>query len=214
TGYKLGLYSNDTLVLTLSDSSTLATFSGAVSMGALTATTGTFSGLIKGTAGESARFANDGAFITFWNTANSVRSGYLQIQAAGVAILNVQINQGLELRTNNTNRLTIVAGGAADFQGNSVSMGAIRANSCEVNPGTVSQPAYSFTADPNTGMYRSGVDQLSLVTNSLEALRITSARKVQLNDGGIPTDVAGIVISTSPPVNEDYVDGTIWCVVD
>ena len=44
TGYKLGLYSNDTLVLMLSDSSTLATFSGAVSMGALTATTGTFSG--------------------------------------------------------------------------------------------------------------------------------------------------------------------------
>ncbi|KKN39145.1 hypothetical protein LCGC14_0746150 [marine sediment metagenome] len=55
TGYALGLYSNDTLVLMLSDSSTLATFSGAVSMGALTAATGTFSGDVILTGNQEVR---------------------------------------------------------------------------------------------------------------------------------------------------------------
>ncbi|KKK69055.1 hypothetical protein LCGC14_2937870, partial [marine sediment metagenome] len=79
--------------------------------GALTATTVTASGLIKSTANEGARFAHDGAFITFWNTANSVRSGYLQIQAAAAATLNVQVNQLFTIRTNNTIRFTVAAGG-------------------------------------------------------------------------------------------------------
>ncbi|KKK62550.1 hypothetical protein LCGC14_3003190, partial [marine sediment metagenome] len=34
-----------------------------------------------------------------------------------------------------------------------------------------------------------------------------------MDDGGLPTDVAGVVISGSDPVAEDYVDGTIWCKV-
>ncbi len=74
TGYALGLYSNDALVLTLSGSSTLATFSGAVSMGALTA-----SGQIKvtnidvafltdpgATAATQIRFGRSGAFKAAW----------------------------------------------------------------------------------------------------------------------------------------------------
>jgi hypothetical protein len=41
--------------------------------------------------------------------------------------------------------------------------------------GTVSNPSLSFTTDPDTGIYRSGTNQLSITTAGTEAVRFTSA---------------------------------------
>ncbi|MDD4148809.1 MAG: hypothetical protein PHE33_02155 [Bacteroidales bacterium] len=50
--------------------------------------------------------------------------------------------------------------------------------------GVVGAPAYSFTSNTNTGMYRSAENQLSFSTNGGERLRITSAGLIQSVTGG------------------------------
>ncbi|KKK95102.1 hypothetical protein LCGC14_2676150, partial [marine sediment metagenome] len=94
-----------------------ATFSSSVSMGALTATAGTFSSIVKMSQSfDALRLIGDGVAVTFYNAAESARSGYLRIQSAVAAVLNVQVNQALGIWTNNTIRLTIEADGDFDFK--------------------------------------------------------------------------------------------------
>jgi len=50
--------------------------------------------------------------------------------------------------------------------------------------GTSSIPAYGFTVDPNTGMSRTAVDTLSLLTGGTEAVRIDSAQALHITTGG------------------------------
>jgi len=47
--------------------------------------------------------------------------------------------------------------------------------------GAVGAPSISFTGDPNSGIYSSGADQISISTNGVEALRITTAQMQGLN---------------------------------
>ena len=42
---------------------------------------------------------------------------------------------------------------------------------------------------------------------------IATMGTITIDDGGVVTDVAGVVVSTSAPVAEDNVKGTIWCKV-
>jgi len=44
--------------------------------------------------------------------------------------------------------------------------------------GTVGAPAYTFSADLNTGMYRSGADLLSFATGGVESLRVANSSLV------------------------------------
>lgn len=53
----------------------------------------------------------DSAFLSFYNTAGSTRTGYLQLNAAGTCYLNVEIAQALNFRTSNTDRISIGASG-------------------------------------------------------------------------------------------------------
>ncbi len=53
-----------------------------------------------------------------------------------------------------------------------------------------------------------GVDMKALKTTTIAA-----TGQITMDDGGVVTDVAGVVVSGSAPTTQDYVDGTIWCEV-
>jgi hypothetical protein len=52
-----------------------------------------------------------------------------------------------------------------------------------VDGGTVGAPTYSFNNDTNTGIFRNGTDQFSLVTNGTSGLRIDSIQNVHIDTG-------------------------------
>ncbi len=49
--------------------------------------------------------------------------------------------------------------------------------------GSVGAPAYSFTSDPDTGMYRPSANVLSLVAGGVQALQLTSTQLLSIQDG-------------------------------
>jgi len=50
-------------------------------------------------------------------------------------------------------------------------------------------PVFSFVGDPDTGLGRAGVDQLSLITAGVEAINISATQQVTLNDQILLTDI-------------------------
>jgi hypothetical protein len=60
---------------------------------------------------EAVRAINDGAYYSFYNSTNSTRTGYLQMNTIGGAIFAVELNQPMSLRTNNQERIFIEAAG-------------------------------------------------------------------------------------------------------
>lgn len=60
---------------------------------------------------EAIRMVEDGAFLSFWNTVESVRTGYIQMQAAGLSSITVEVQQPLYFRTDNQTRVVITAVG-------------------------------------------------------------------------------------------------------
>ena len=119
-----------TTALTL-DQDQSATFAGAVSMGALAATTGTFSGLINGiAAGQAFRLSGQGTGFQYMQLDNTGALGTLGIESstggslfsgssAYAQIVGTANATALNLGTNATVRLTIAGGGTinalADF---------------------------------------------------------------------------------------------------
>lgn len=63
------------------------------------------------TSAEGVRVINDGGLISFYNTANSIRTGFLNMNTIGGAIFSVELNQPMSLRTNNIERIIIEADG-------------------------------------------------------------------------------------------------------
>jgi hypothetical protein len=60
---------------------------------------------------EAFRAVNDIAYLSFYNSANSTRSGYLQLQSGGVSTLSVDVAQPLSFQTSGTERMRIASGG-------------------------------------------------------------------------------------------------------
>ena len=60
---------------------------------------------------EAFRAVNDAAYMSFFNTANSTRSGYLQFQSSGACTLSVDVSQPLTFQTNGTERMRIDSSG-------------------------------------------------------------------------------------------------------
>ena len=83
-------------------------------------------------------------------------------------------NADLNIRTNNTLRFRIENFGAR-----------LRAN----DNGTAAAPNYSWIADPDIGMYRSGVNQLSFSTAGSERVRIDGVGRMHIGAPIVPTYV-------------------------
>ncbi len=60
---------------------------------------------------EGLRIQNTAAYVSFYNTAGSTRSGYLQLNDGSSSILSIEINQALLFATNAITRVTIPAAG-------------------------------------------------------------------------------------------------------
>lgn len=83
--------------------------------------------------------------------------------------------QDLRIKTNNTDRLNI-----SDTNGQLQSYFA----------GTNTEPAFSWNADPNTGVFRSAADNLGLTTNGVEGLRVRENSNVSIGATYASTNAA------------------------
>ena len=79
--------------------------------------------------------------------------------------------------------------------------------------GSDTNPTYSFAADPNTGLFTTGADQISLVTGAVEATRFTLVGSPQGVLQAVETNV-GLSIIGSPPVQGDNVIKSSYNVYD
>lgn len=82
--------------------------------------------------------------------------------------------------------------------------------------GTAALPSYSFSADPDTGLYRSGANQVSVATNGLERLRVGDTATTLVNGVDLVLNrgtYGGTVTTTTLTDNRTYtlpnVSGTL-----
>jgi hypothetical protein len=139
-------------------------------------------------------------------------SGGNLITIAGALDLSGQI----DLNTNN-----IIAGGTAAFTTITASVGLIRGAN---NDSMVLSGGSSTTLGASIILYgeshASRAKDIRFMSSAGLVMEwddsdseFTVFAQIVMDDGGLPTDVAGVFIDGSPPSTEDYVDGTIWCVV-
>lgn len=88
---------------------------GTVGLFAILALPNTFTGAVSFTSGEI-RMVSGTGFLSGYNNANSVRSGFLQFRDTTNSALSVEIAQGLDIYTNATIRLGISSTGNFDFK--------------------------------------------------------------------------------------------------
>ena len=141
--------------------------------------TTTFSGRIVGAPPnfEVLRGVGPSATITFFDAAQTIRSGYLQFDTTAGGLLNSEQNLPLTFRTNNLVRVTIAADGTV------TSTGVIRGPD-----GSAAAPTYSWTNDPDTGVFSGGANILSMSVGggtrlAIDTTRIRPVLVIQGEDG-------------------------------
>jgi hypothetical protein len=135
---------------------------------------------------EGLRTINDASYISFYNTAGSTRTGYLQMQAGGSANLAVEVNQPLTFSTNNTERMRIASGGQVIIgatTGNDTTRLGVVSSTSGVNTNTsaitsTSGTRYHWTFQDGS----SSVERGSITTNgSATAYNTTSDYRLKEN---------------------------------
>ena len=105
----------------------------------------------------------------------------------------------LKLRSNNLNQVTISANGNVTFLGKLLTP-----------DGSASTPAFSFSGDPNTGMFSSAADQLGLATGGSERVTIASHGDVGIGttspagDFELTANTSEMIFSSSPNKTNRY----------
>ncbi|KKK97475.1 hypothetical protein LCGC14_2652380, partial [marine sediment metagenome] len=164
----------------------------------------------------------DDAADIIWQTATTVTGAGLvermRLSSAGVLTLSgtmsaLDMAGQIDLNTNN-----IIAGGTASLAAITDLVSVIRSSAVatlilsggsNVNAGGNITLYGETHANNSNFLFRAGnTDRFKWDEGDVE---FTVFGQMKMDDGGLPTDVAGVVISGSDPVAEDYVDGTIWC---
>ena len=196
-GYALGFYSNGTLVLMLSDSSTLATFSGAVGMGALTATTASLSGQIASTAsgGVLVRVGTSTSqqYIELANTSGDAYFGVESSSNGGFFTGSTAYNTVIYSPSKN---FQIITGGVAEL---TVASGGVTVASDLTVSGTVTQSTVTTLADDGTPTVAAsnlfltgGVTTITDFDDGVvgQTITILAAHSIKITDGA-PIILAG-----------------------
>jgi len=99
----------------------------------------------------------------------------------GTQFIGTTDNQPLRFRTNNSDRIEITNNGRLRSFSN----------------GNAAQPSYSFTADPDIGMYRIGTNSFGFSSSGIERLRIGSNGNISINKGANGLSSAEVVEATN-----------------
>ncbi len=97
--------------------------------------------------------------------------------SAGINFLGTTDNNNLRFRTSNSDAFEISSGDLTN-------RGKLRA----MTDGTAALPVYSWTSDPNIGMYRIGADILGFSTAGTESMRILADRRLVINNTAAVTN--------------------------
>jgi hypothetical protein len=119
-------------------------------------TTGVTATVVPVSGSAAMRFPLDAAFVEYYNTANTTRSGYLQIHATSTSRLWIEVNQAIEFGTNNTSRVTITSDGRL--------YGTALHNNAGAVTGTTNQYIASGTYTPSTN---AGLGNVTTATANL-----------------------------------------------
>lgn len=106
---------------------------------------------------------------------------------------------------NTNNRLRI--GGALSGSNKLTVQGVVRSQGFNNSDGTANRPSYRFSNDSDTGMYRSGTDQISFTTGGREALQINNLQHVGI--GITPTSRLHINGSVAKSITTTTTDLTL-----
>ncbi|MEO0202981.1 MAG: hypothetical protein ABIL37_04580 [candidate division WOR-3 bacterium] len=114
------------------------------------------------------------------------------------------------------NRLDLASGNSLNLVSGNLQIGGINVITSNrlflAADGSASSPAYSFSNDTNTGIYRAGEDNLRFVTGGYDRLTIDSSGRVGINTN-TPTEqleVQGrVLVASSNPFELEPSDGTL-----
>lgn len=164
-----------------------------VSMGALTATTASFTGNSDvlylhpstGTSAVNIRIDNTGSRV-YLGVDSSVGNRFSGSSAYAI-FFGTNVAVALELATNNTVRFQIASGGSADFKGNAVSMGLLTVDDKVTGASTLL--IYDTTSAGS------------------HIWRIAGSQKLELNSGGNLIFAGNVSIARSVDTGELYISG-------
>jgi hypothetical protein len=135
--------------------------------------------------------AADAAYLRL-DTSNDPLTGQLELMTTATATppalsFDGDTNTGITQVTPDT--ISLVAGGGTRFAVTTTALvggGLTGSPKIPSLPGTASAPTYSFDLDTDTGMWRSGVDQVSIGVGGNEYFRLSSTAQALLNPKNLP----------------------------
>ena len=141
--------------------------------------------------------------MSFYNSANTVRSGYLQILDVSTAVLAVEVNQGFNIQTNSSNRLLIAAAGnitlGVPTAGTTLTIGSVAAGNGLIVNQSGGGSALSVNALGNTiiSAPSSGVALTIAGASATSVINVTTTGlSVALNvNGAAATQVTGLQVT-------------------
>jgi len=132
----------------------------------------------------------------------------LELASHTTASGGIGFGTDVELYRSNTNTLSLASGDNFNLVSGNVQIGSTTiltsGRLVQAANGSVSSPAFSFSSDTNTGMYGTGSDTLSLVTNGTDRITINASGNVGIGTTS-PTQrldvLGGIKLGTTSNIN-------------
>lgn len=130
------------------------------------------------------RIGNGAAATPSLNFTSETTSGLYRVGTGGVGVSVAGVSKMVFTSSNISISSNVTPSGTRDLGGSGFAWNKIWTNDIDITgilnigDGTLAGPAYSFSSDTNTGMYRSAVDTLNLVVGGATALDMDTGEVV------------------------------------